>query len=534
MTLPVPGEAEPADRADSVQEEVQAEPEREVSPNFGKMAAAAKKIATLRRSLEFDGDLESKVVGIHTSRNMLLFMHQHVLYKFQSLHEIGMVDEQSHAVLDCIMKKTESLLAAGADDQAMIDPTELAAENESLKRQLNALYEKHVKSDIISGAELALQEEKSRLQSRLGELKKRYDYAKMSIGKLTDLVKKLEVIHTRYKMLTQRNETHERNTGVLEKNAKILQELEAQNKLLKGRVEHQERLLQSMAWENPKQRELMDSITELDEKKQALKELLGPFGDELDTAVSNIDDEEHKRNLQSLVQENRSLYAELETQDYHLESAQPLEQDVSLLSNMERLQEDTFHLAEVTQAKQHIAGILASKEDKTNVKTEMLSALSRENNALKHALDSKARNIKVLDTDPGRSKMLETIISLKKDNNRYQLEIENLNHVVTGVSERNYEIEKKCDQLKNAYKENQHLKQEALIKDTLLADHKKKEEEIRSMKKEFYKMQAACTKIKYDYEKAVADNIKLEIKIKKIRSDYEGMITEYNKLFDEE
>jgi len=496
------------------------------------ISAAAKKMLLLRKTLEFEEDIAGKVAEIQTQRNMLLFMHQYLLLKFENLHAIGVLSEKSYSMLSTITDKTQAMLAESGKPVAG-EPQALAQENESLKRQLKTLYDKHVKSDIISEKELTLEEDKARVLARFEELKKRYVNAQKKITLLEEANAKLGQIQTRFKLLSARVEASEKRATDLENATRLLHEAESRAKLLESRVQHQERLIQSMAWENPKQKELVDSITELDEKKKELKEHLLDQKDLLGDVLAGIQDgDEQKQGLESLIKENRTLYEELRENDEKIESAKPFAKSSSLLANMENLQEDTFHLNELAQAKEQLAKLVQAKEKNIQDMTAMFNALKQENTSLKLALEAKSRTVKSLDSDPATRKMMEVISALKKENNRYQLATENLHHVITTLSERNEAAETKLAELRSSNRENQYLKQELEKRAKLIADYKKRDEDVKAIKRDAYQLQAELTKAQNDYARAVAENTKLEAKITSVRAEYEGMISEYNKLFE--
>jgi len=499
-----------------------------------KVAAAAKRVAMLRRILEFEDDLAVKVGQIHTARNMLLFMHQNIILKFEHLHELGILGDSSYATLTDITAKNQELLAGAGQEAGAQDPAALAQENESLRRQLKVLYDKHVKSDIISGKELLLEEEKAKLQGRLDDLKLRYEGAFKKIEVLQNENQELVKIEAKYKLLSAKAASAERGVLELEKNAGVLQELESQNRLLKGRVEHQERLIHAMSWGDPKHKEIYESITELGEQKRRLQsQLKGP--DAFGAAWENISLEEDERaGMGELLQENRSLYQRLESTDAALEVSDAPQGSQGLLSSMEGLQEDTFHLKELALAKKDVEAQLDEKNRRIRDVSAMMEHLRKENAVLKQALEAKSRKVEAVAEDPAKKKMMEAVVGLRKENSRLQLEIENLHYVVSSISARNEAMETKLRQLIVVGRENRMLKQEAERKDNLLADYKKRDDELRSMKKFCYQLQSEYTKVKNEYAKAAEENHKLESKITKVRSEYEGMISEYNKLFDGE
>lgn len=496
------------------------------------VTAAAKKMIWLRKTLEFEEDIAEKVANIHTSRNMLLFMHQYMLFKFENLHSIGVLSEKSYTMLTRITHQTQTILTDSAKT-VTTDPKELFQENESLKRQLKTLYDKHVKSDIISEKELILEEEKAKILARFEELKKRYVNSQKKIQILEETNAKLDQIHTRYKLLSAKVGSTEKNAADLENTLRLLHEAQSRAKLLQSRVEHQERLIQSMAWENPGQKELVDSITALDEKKRELNSQLQDQKDMLSGALASLQDgDEQKQGIKSLIDENRTLYEELKDNDETLQSASSFTEAPSLLTSMENLQEDTFHLNELAKAKEDLASILQAKERSIQDMAAMFNTLKRENTALKLALEAKSGKMKALDSDPLTRRMIQTIAALKKENYRFQLEIGNLHHIVSISSDRNELADKKIKELRNACRETQYLKQEMERKDKLIGEYKKRDEDYRVMKRELYQFQSELTKSQNDCAKAINENAKLEAKIISVRSEYEGMISEYNKLFE--
>lgn len=468
--------------------------EEERSPT---VQTIADKVAILKKAFEFEPGLKSRLAEIVSVRDLLLFLHDAVLFRFGKLREIGLINPESFEVLGALNEKLGSVLTQDlsilAGEVGPPDTEELRRENLELKERMEALHARYVKTGIITEKELEQEKEIRFLQSKVREQHSQLDIAR----------KRLKILASYQDMV---------------------QSLRAKNSLLNSRLENQTRLLKTLTANNPGQQELVSSVEKLEDENSRLRKDLDRQTELLDQLKIHLPDS-LKQTAGELITRNAGLYADLEHREAQLKSVDSSEHSKEgLLDNIERLSQANIQLKNSIGAAQIIESYIKDQKKGTGDPDKVIAALQTENKRLELALDAKEEQIQVLSADPASRKLIRAYSNLQNEYRElymenkvqgqlYQQEIEAKKALMAQVREQAALI-----------KENQRLQTE-------LESGKRLADLFRKLELQYKLLKKDHSEIKLKYERALVDLEVLNKKLAKVSTEYEQLIKEYENIF---
>lgn len=489
------------------------------------------KLSILRDSLKFDDEIADKVNDIFTPRNMLLFIYDNILFKFEILRTLGVLNDTTYKNINLIQSKCQLLLTPGSTESTPSTIEDLEQENDSLKRQLESLYSKHVKSDIVSGEELRLEEELRRIRSRYEELAKRYDFSRKKVESLAKEVSRLEKISTRFELLKQKFNRYEKNDSVMQETVLINRDLETKNKALRAKLDHQERLLNAVVWSGSQDNEIVQSVARLNSKKEELTRQMQDKDNNL-LNIFNSNDNEIKLSdeANNLIGENKNLYIELSNEDNTENLTEHSDGNAAILFNIESLHDENLNIEKIIDAQSNVISNAKSYVDGQG-EMKLISSLQDENHLLRQALETKKSKIKNLVNNPEHDRLLAANSELNRTVIRMQHEIDNLSHTINVLNTRCRDAESKLDGARQIARANLYLKKESekfrVVANKFNALHMAYNEKNKALVGMTLKLNNALETCK----RLQLQNSMLEAKVNNLHAQYSGLMDEYNKLF---
>lgn len=492
------------------------------------------KLALLRSILELDEEVGPKMESIHTPLNMLLYIYENILFKFESLHGLGVLKGESYENFNLIQRRCHELISDRSSGATSAGPDELAQENASLRRQLEALYNKHVKRDIISEGELRLEEEKEHFRARYEDVKKRYDLSKEKVEDLTVQVARLNQVSARYDLLKQNSARFERNDKILQDTLKINNDLEAKNRHLTSKLEYQERLIQAVAWSGPESKQLVESFEKLRNQKDEIdaesRRQSLEIAQTIDRMAPTPDISEE---FNALLSENDALYNELREEDAKESLAQQTPENASIVFNLSSIFDESKRAGALLDAKRNILDSLGG-EDVESKANRLLVALQDENRLLKQALEVKKERIKHLVNNPEHDILVKKNVDLRRIVVRMRHESDSMRHKLETLAEKCQRLESASMQFKRIARENLYYKRESEKMAILLDRYKKINDLCGEQKKTLVNMTMRMNMAVNECRDLKMKNATLESKVTAMRAEYSNLIDEYNKLFHDD
>ena len=457
----------------------------------------AERIAVLKKSFEFEADSKSRLEGIDSTRDLLLFLNVDVLSRFSKLHEIGLINSESFKVLNSLNEKLEVAAArhlTSGGDQENIDVEELRKENLELKQRIENLHAKYVKTGIVTETELSQEKEIAYLQSRVRE-----QHSYLTIAK-----KRLKVLASYQEMI---------------------QSLRAKNSLLNSKLENQSRLLRTLTATAPKQQELVSTVENLADENQRLKSELerqAVLFQQLKTHLPA----DAQQTAADLIKRNEGLHTHLEQKEAQLESvASSRPSGGDLLDDVEKLSEKNAHLKSSIDTTQLIEQYIEDRKNDRGDPDKIIEALKMENQRLELALSTKEEQLKISAADPASRQLMKAYTRLQNEYRElynenkskaqlYQEELNEKQALMAQVREKTALI-----------RENQQLRAELESRKGLIGVIKKLESQCQAVKKE-------RSEISSKYDRAMVELDGVNKKLAKITAEYSLLMKEYEGIFN--
>ena len=476
-------------------------PTREAPPAELSPAASSifQKVGALKKALQFDVGIESRLHGARSCRDLLHFVRDAVLAKLTRLHEIGVMGQESYRVLEAFNEKCDVVLAeerAADSGEGQLDAEELYKEVRTLREQLGELKAKHVADGIISEREHALGEENAHLHGRLQAQRAQ-----------------LRITGIQQKILTSARET--------------VNNLRDRNSALRSRVEYQARLLQSLAAENPGHRETLSTMENLTEEHRRLKarfeglsDLLGQFQSLLPADVRGA--------VQELAKKNAGAMAVFEGRGAQLEEVFAKTGEGSgppFLESIERLNEENTRLKRILKTGPLIERFIeGEKAGGKGNPAPIIEALDAENQKLERALREREQQIRLLGGDASNKPLVKALqrlrdrnIELLKDNARNEQARKQL-----AAELKEYQRRLKDRHL--LIRENQSLKTEMESCRQQMETLKRRGAECAALKKEYEETRSR-------YQTLAGQYRKVSEKLTMLAEEHDLLVSEYEKLF---
>jgi hypothetical protein len=457
----------------------------------------SEKMAALREALDFEQNVQSRLDKIHSSRDLLIFLHEVLLFKFFRFREIGLLSPESSKAIEALNRSFETVLVKqessetkGGDENV----SEILRENEVLRKQLDSLREKRVTPGIISQREIALDQETDYLKRRNRELTLELGVAR----------KKGDAFLASQEMIRG---------------------LRAKNSLLSSKVEHQANLLRALAADNTKNQEYLASIEKVKEENILLKSRLAKQSGVLDQLQQFVPEGWPSQGLiQDLIVRHRGLLAELDDNSTRFEAMASRDPEKGLAESYERSRDENIHIKNLIETNETISNFVAGQKGEGDDPEQLVEILRSENQRLEQLLASKKEQIKVLATDPSNRGFIRLLRRIKEENN--QLARDNAiredfcRHLEQEKNLLQGEVRKLAAQAQQA----RQMQADIEYKNRLLASLKKVELKYEAMKKKYVELN---TKYEGDSEKYRQANKKIE----RLTTEYNLLLQEYENLF---
>ena len=439
-----------------------------VSP---KTSAIAEKLTKLKNALEFEPEVITRLEEVHSSQELLLYMHEVLLFKFLGIRETGLLSQASSQAIDTLKTKLNAMLANPEPSESegkSLDAKKLFNENKNLKKQIQALHSRYVKSGVISERELELEQECDYLKKRVAQFKSYLQAYKKSREQLAAAQEKIR-------------------------------SLWAKNSLLTSKVEHQRGLLASITANQPEQQEFISKIKTLDDENEQLKAAIERQSSLLDKFYEQLQDDSPAKGLvKGLMDERVRLMNELNDNVSRLEVLEMERPPKSLQESYETLEDENIHLKSLVAAKGSVSEWMEAGNPGASDQKALTELLKKENEELKHLLRVKKEQVKVLSTSTSNRPMMRVIMKLKGENAQLKKESGYKDEIVR-------RLEQERDELKGQISDS-----------AALARH------ARQMK----------TELEY-FQKLVNSLRPLEVQYKSLKKEYSAVSSKYEALLVE-
>lgn len=459
-------------------------------------SAITGKLATLKAALEFEGKDKFRLSEIGTSHELLLYVYDVVLFKFNKLHKIGLLSSKSAETVDLINKKLETFLVNPEDKEPADpkDPESLQTEIKALKQKYEALQAKYLQTGVITEREIEIEKECNYLKARVRELDTFLRIAQKQISTLSST-------------------------------AEMVQSFRAKNSLLSSKVEHQARLLKSLTAGQPDNQELISTIEKLNSENSLMKTQLESQETLLEQFQAQLpSDSSTGELLKGLVDENVGLVAELEKSQDRLDTLAIDQPEESVLGNVDRLQDENIQLKSMLEANQSLSQFLAAYQEKGEKSDEVEKMLQSENQRLKQLLAAKKEQIKILSNSPTNRPFVQAITRLKNENRQLRrISDHKANYVAELLAERK-QLQEKVRQYLPLNRESKRLRAQLEFSQKLVASYRKVEYQHELLKKKY-------AEVRNKYQIANNEKIALNKKLNRLAVEYNALVQEYENLF---
>lgn len=460
--------------------------------------AIVERLSAFLRAFDFDGATRSRLESLQSAQEWLLFVYDVLLGRFALLREQGLLKPESSKMIEEISGRLESMLARGAsveDEAQKVNVEKVLAENEDLKKEIKALNTKYLKTGIISERELKLEEEIAYYKRRMRE------------------------INAEIQLAAKRKEA-------LASAQEMIQSLRARNALLSTKVEHQGKLIRSVATQSPDSRNLLHEVGKLGEENQRLRV-------QLERHVEVLDGLHHRipptapfgDKIQQLIKENISLFDELNDKENRLEALGGAGAKDGLPESIEKLQEEHAHLKGLLASKDSLCDFLGRPQEGGEGQSQAVELLRQENQRLKMYVLARDEQLKLLTANPTSRGMLKVILGLKQEIKGLKRENESKEQYVEELDRQKKDLVQQVYAARATVKETKQLRAELEMRQKLTESFKEIEERYKSLRSEYLK-------IRSKHEAALKENDEMRQKIAKLTAEYEFLVKEYEHIFE--
>jgi DNA repair exonuclease SbcCD ATPase subunit len=318
-------------------------------------------------------------------------------------------------------------------------------------------------------------------------------------------------------------ESARKRLEILESYQDMARGLRIENDELSSKVTHQTALLHSLAADNPGQKALVSKVEELTEENRRLKErlfkqseLLGRLKDHLPPSALEA--------VETLLNRNTRLYADLEAKDAQLEIAASMDSGVSILDRIERLSERNIQLKSLVETKGLIDSLIGDQETSGGDPTRILESLRMEGRHLEHALSTREEEIQVLSADPENRRLLKAYSRLEQQYREVFKENQHKDQLYRQDQSEKKSLMAQARERTALIKENQRLHAQLNSYAPLIEDARKKRAQWQALKTESSEIQAR-------YREALGSLDELGRKYETVSAAYEQLVQDYRKVF---
>jgi len=469
------------------------------SPDAGKAdGVLMERLSAVLRVFDFDSAARSRLNSLQSAQEWLLFVYDEMLGRFVQLREQGLLKPESSKMIEEMSGHLESMLAKGIsveDEVRKVKVESVLAENEELKKQIKALNAKYLKTGIVSDRELKLEEEVAYYKRRMREINA-----------------ELQLAAKRKQALASAQE--------------MIQSLRARNSLLSTKVEHQGKLIRSVATESPDSQNLVHEVGKLGEENQRLRVQLERHVEVLDGLHQRIPPSApFGDKIQQLIKENINLFDQLSDKENRLDDLGSAGKEDNLPESLEKLQEEHAHLKGLMASKDSLCDFLGHQEEGNVDHNQAVELLRQENKRLKMYVLARDEQLKLFTANPTSRGMLKVIMSLKQDIKGLKRENESKEQYVQELDRQKKELVQQIYAAKVTLKETKQLRAELEMRQKLTESFKEVEEKYKSLRSEYLK-------IRSKHEATLKENDEMRQKIAKLTAEYEFLVKEYEHIFE--
>lgn len=468
-------------------------PHEELSPA---VLSITERIAVMKKAFEFEAELKTRLTEISSTRDLLLYLHDVVLFRFSKLHEIGLISPESFEVLGSLNDKLGGVLTkeySSQPEEESTDAEELRKENIELKQRIENLHAKHVKSGIITETELSQEKEIIFLQSRVRE-----QHSQLGVAR-----KKLKVLSAYQDMV---------------------QSLRAKNSLLDSKLQHQTRLLRSLTASDPKQQELVSTVEDLTEENRRLRMELEKQSELFEQFKKHLPDNVQQM-AKDLINRNVSLRDDLEKKEAQLENVASRDSSgAGMLDDIERLSETNIQLKGSIGAAQLIEQYIEDQKKGIGDPEKVIDTLKLENQRLEVALNAKEEQVQTLSKDPVSKQLLKAYSRLQSEYKELYMENQYRGQLYQQELNEKKSLMAQTRERTALIKENQRLKTELESSKRFAEILRKVELQVQMLKKE-------RSELTSKYDRSLVEVDQLNKKLAKVTAEYGLLVKEYENIF---
>lgn len=459
-----------------------------------KASTVARKMTMLKTALQFDGNVASQLHAIQSSQQLLLFVHEVLLYKFVRLGELGLLDKQSMQTLELVNRKLEAALLTPDQQMEEVDPAELARENELLKKQLQSLRAEHVKTGIVSERELQLDEECTYLKRRIRELNSLLHISKKRVARMVANQKRMESLQTR-------------------------------NSLLNSKVEHQTKLLRNLTAEKPEQQQLLAQMESLEQENRQLKQQLeAQFTTLEQLPVPTAADSPFADDMKSLLAETTGLITEYHEKEDRLETLTAEQPETSLMDNLDRLQEDNVQLKNLLKNKEKLDQLLHGADRGEDRHAQLATFVREGNQRMKELLAAKSEQFKVFRQGAEFRPLVRALFNAKRRNRELKHENQLKQAQYDNLKNEQLKLQGQLGMLTACQKQSRQLEARLESCDRQIQAMRQFELRYKELKKEH-------SMLRIQQERTRHEKQRTEQKLQRLDVEYKFLVSEYERLF---
>jgi hypothetical protein len=453
------------------------------------------KLNALKKIFEFEEDLKKRTAEIRSKRELLIFMHDTFLFRFEKLREIGLIGAEWSSVFENLDEKFAAALSEQTVQKgkgASLDAQELLQENTELKQRIENLHAKYVKTGIVTDTELEKDKEIEHLQSRVREQQ----------GKLRIASQRLKVLASYQEMV---------------------QSLKARLSLSNSKLEHQSRLLRSITAGNPRHQEMVRTVERLNDENKKLKLELERQSDLLLELRKRLPPEARSV-VEGLIDRNARLSTDLDERDQQLEIVSGGGEG-DLIEYIERLTEKNIQLKDMMTTQQSLDQYMKDQDAGKGDSDKIIEAMKLENQRLEDALRAKEAQIEVLSADPAHRRIMKAYSKLQIEYKQLFKENQNKDNLFQQERSEKQTLMTQTRERTALIRENQQLKAQLDSSKRLTELVKKLEEQCQALKKE-------RSELAVKNERAMIELDGAKRKMAKMTAEHNVLLEEYQKLFE--
>lgn len=486
----VPASAPAPDSDASTVEGVDGPPAQAPAGLSRQTLTAAEKMSSFRKAIEFEEGVGSRLKDVHSEHALLLYLYDVLFFRFVQLRDLGLLSDNSVNFLEVLSEKFGAVLSSQEVSEATSESE--AAGRESGGKGLSAGHT-IVKSGIVTENELHLEEQVKYLQVRVRE-----QHAK------------LQVARQKFKLLASYQE--------------MILSLRARNGLLTSKLDHQTRLLHSLAADNPKHKELFATVDRLREDNARLRGELDRQMEVFQRIRTVLPDAE-QNTVNGILANNADLRADLEARDEQIDQmTRECGKDPELLCYIDSLTEQNNRLKEALASQNMIEGYVAKCEGGEEDVSGIVEALRSENQRLQLALSAREEQVNLLTSDPVNRQLKDAFQRLQADHRQVLKENQLKEQLYRHELQEKQALLLQLRETSTLSKENQRLRGELETSQRIVDVLKKRDFQFQVLRKRHSELVSR-------YERTSGSLEKAHQKLAKITAEYNLLIKEYEHIF---